>query len=208
MQEKIILSANEIDRLRREAKQIKKSSGMQLSKALDILAQRQGYANWSLLHKEFSRAPKEQGPTSQGLQRACIEFINTLSDDAVRGFCKSGPSMWAPAQEVQSGNFGRIKVLGPADELSTKQYAQQNRLLRLARFDGLGDWFVFDTDDDYEEDENGNPIETSLVEFFTPERGRAALLSIDYGGEIDGVLDALEQYLTPPEEPEYPDQRM
>lgn len=52
MQEKIALSAHDIDRLKREAKQVRKSSGIPLSKAQDALAQRLGYQNWSLLRRD------------------------------------------------------------------------------------------------------------------------------------------------------------
>lgn len=208
MQEKKTLSAHDVERLRREAKQLRKASDIPLWKAQDALAQRHGYANWSMLRREHSRAlivpgvrkiRKVPKPTAASLQRACTEFINSLTDDTVEGFCKGGASMWAPTREIQAGTFGEIEVLGSADDLYNRNYARQNHLLMLARFDGLDENFVFEGDDDYEEDENGDAIEPTRGQVFTPERGRDMLLGLNYGDSIDGVMEDLETYLNPPE---------
>ena len=205
MQEKTTLSAHDVARLKREATQLRKASNIPLWKAQDTLAQRHGYANWSLFHREHSKALealealKVRKPIAASLQRACIEFINSLSDNTVEGFCKGGASIWAPAREIQAGTFGEIEVLGSVDDLYNQNYARQNHLLMLASFDGLDENFVFEGDDDYEEDENGDAIEPTRGQVFTPERGREMLLDLNYGDSIDGVMADLETYLNPRE---------
>lgn len=199
MQEKIALSANDIERLKREAKQIAKSSGILLWQAQDAIAQRLGYKNWSLLRKDQSKVKE---PTAEGLQSACVKFIRSLSDGAIEGLCKGGVSMWAPVWQVQSGDFGEIELLGPHMDTSTRQYAYENHLLMLVNSGEVDETFVFEGDEDYEEDEEGNPVEPAQGRLFTPERGRAELLSIDYGWRIDDVLNDLDFYLNPPEREE------
>lgn len=211
MQVKTTLSAHDVERLRREATQLRKASDIPLWKAQDTLAQRHGYANWSMLHRDHSKAleaPEDQEaleplkvrkPTAASLQRACIEFINSLSDDSVEDFCKGGASIWTPAWEIQAGTFGEIEVLGSPDELYNRNYARKNHLLMLASFGGLDENFVFEGDDDYEEDENGDAIEPTHGQVFTPERGREMLLDLNYGDRIDGLMEKLETYLNPRE---------
>jgi Glyoxalase superfamily protein len=45
------MTSNEIERLKREAKKLRKQEGTTHSQALDKLAQQKGYKNWSLLMK-------------------------------------------------------------------------------------------------------------------------------------------------------------
>lgn len=196
MQKKTSLSANDIERLKREAKSLKSASGKPLWHAQDTLAKQHGYENWSLMQRARSKGHR---PTAAGLERACIEFINSLSDSGIEGLCK-GASIWAPAWQIQTGAFGEIEVLGSTVDLSTRQYARQSNLLLLSDFGGLDESFVFKGDDDYEEDEDGNAIEPTHGQVFTPERGRATLLSIFYGDSIDGVMENLERYLNPSEQ--------
>lgn len=199
MPEKIVLRPNDIERLRREAKQTVKSTGILLSQAQDAIAQRLGYKNWSLLHRDQSKVKE---PTADGLQRACVEYIRSLSDGAIEGLCKGRVSMWAPVRQVQSGDFGEIELLGLHTDASTRQYADENHLLMLVQSGEVDQTFVFEGDEDYEEDEEGNPVVPAQGRLFTPERGRAALLSIDYGERIDDVLNDLDFYLNPPEQEE------
>jgi hypothetical protein len=97
MQEKIALSANDIERLKREAKQTRKSSGIPLSQAQDAIAQRLEYKNWSLLRRDQSKVKE---PTADGLHRACLALIRSLSDSAIQGLCKGGLSIWAPFWQI------------------------------------------------------------------------------------------------------------
>ena len=69
----------------------------------------------------------------------------------------------------------------------------------LAGFGDIDETFVFEGDEDYEEDEDGNPLEPAQGRLFTPERGRAELLGIDYGWRIDDLINDLDHYLNPPE---------
>lgn len=154
MEEKIVLLANDIERLKREAKQVRKSSGIPLSQAQDANAQRLGYKNWSLLHKNQSKVKE---PTADGLHRACVEFIRSASDGVIKGLCKGGVSMWAPVWQIQSGDFGEIELLGLHTDTSTRQYAYENHLLMLVQFGEVDETFVFEGDEDYEEDEEGIP---------------------------------------------------
>lgn len=199
MQEKTVLRASDIERLKREAKQIRKSSGIPLSQAQDAIAQRLGHKNWSLLRRDQA---KVKGPTAEGLHRACVKFIRSVSDSAIEGLCKGGVSLWAPVWQVQSGDFGEVELLGSHMDISTSQYAFENRLLMLANFGEIDESFVFAGDEDYEEDEDGNPVEPAQGRLFTPERGRAELLSIDYGWRFDDLLSDLDLYLNPPEREE------
>lgn len=53
------------ERLRREAKVLAREAGVPLHKALDTIAGRQGFANWSLLAKAVNSAgPAQAGPTA------------------------------------------------------------------------------------------------------------------------------------------------
>ncbi len=199
MQERIALSANDIERLKREAKLLRKSSGILLAQAQDAIAQRLGYKNWSLLRRDQSKV-KEL--TADDLHRACLALIRSLSDSAIQGLCKGGLSIWAPFWQIQSGDFGQIELLGLHTDTSTRQYACENHLVMLVQAGEIDETFVFEGDEDYEEDEEGNPIEPAQGRLFTPERGRAELLSIDYGSRIDDVINDLDFYLNPPEQEE------
>lgn len=203
MQQDAGIDAHQLENLKREAKALRKSLNITHAEALDRLAVRHGYKNWSLLAKACSRSEKvptteaKQEPTAQALQRACLDFIKSLDDHKIEWLCKGAASLWAPAARVLDGTFAGIRILGIARETMTTRYAEEEGLIMLADFAGLGDHLTFEGDEDYEEDEAGNPIQPAHGELFTPAVGRSLLASIDFGEDIDGVKDRLEAFIHP-----------
>lgn len=203
MQHDAGIDAHQIENLRREAKALRKSLNITHTEALDRLAVRHGYTNWSLLAKACSRVDRERTteavkePTAEALQRACQDFIKSLDDHKIEWLCKGAASLWAPVARVLDGTFTGIRILGIARESMTRRYAEDEGLIVLADFAGLGDHLTFEGDEDYEEDEAGNPIQPANGELFTPAVGRSLLASIDFGEDIDGVKDRLEAFIHP-----------
>jgi len=203
MQQDAGIDAHQLENLKREAKALRRSLNITHAEALDRLAVRHGYKNWSLLAKACSRVDQEptteavQEPTAEALQRACQTFIKSLDDHEIEWLCKGAASFWAPVGRVLDGTFAGIRILGIARETMTERYAEEEGLFLLADFAGLGDHLTFEGDEDYEEDEAGNPIQPAHGEMFTPAVGRRLLASIDFGEDIDGVKDRLDSLLHP-----------
>jgi hypothetical protein len=201
------LDKHQIENLKREAKRLRKQLKIAHSAALDILAERHGYKNWSLLEKAFNRTAQQftvtppvgtvRGPTEARLQQACVEFIKTLDDRTVEWACKGSSSFWAPARRIEDGTFEGIQMLGIASDTMTRRYAQEEGLILLVDFSGLGDHLIFEGDEDYQEDDDGNPIQPERGELFTPKLGRELLTSLAFGDEFDGVMERLERFLDP-----------
>lgn len=207
MQSDTGLDEHQIENLKREAKKLRKLLNVTHSAALDILATRHGYKNWSLLDRASNRMAHEaasttaaqtvHGPTEATLQRACLAFIKTLDDERIERLCRSWASLWVPAYRVQDGTFAGIRVLGIAGDTISRRYAEEEGLILLADFSGLGDHLVFDGDEDYEEDEDGNPIPPAYGELFTPSGGRELLAGLPFIDDIDAVMERLERFLHP-----------
>jgi transcriptional regulator with XRE-family HTH domain len=203
MQQDAGIDAHQVENLKREAKALRKSLNITHAEALDRLAVRNGYKNWSLLAKACSRVDQErttetvQEPTAETLQRACQDFIKTLDDQKIEWLCKGAASFWVPARRVLDGTFAGIRILGIARDTMTARYAEEEGLLLLVDFAGLGDHLTFEGDEDYQEDEAGNPIQPAHGELFTPATGRSLLASLDFGDDIDSVKDRLEALIHP-----------
>lgn len=208
MQSDTGLDKHQVENLKREAKKLRKQLGITHSAALDILATRHGYKNWSLLERASNRTaldvgaatpvpPKLHGPTDTALERACLAFIERLDDGKIERLCRGWASLWVPARHVQDGTFYGIQVLGIAGDTMTKRYAQDEELVLLADFAGVGDHLIFEGDEDYEEDQDGNPIPPAYGELFTPNGGRKLLTSLPFIDDIDAVVDRLNWFLHP-----------
>lgn len=203
MQQDTGIDAHQLENLKREAKALRKSLNITHSEALDRLAVRHGYKHWSLLAKACLRVDQErrteavQEPTAEALQRACQDFIKSLDDHKIEWLCKGAASFWVPTGRVLDGTFAGIRILGIARETMTARYAEEEGLFLLADFAGLGDNLTFEGDEDYEEDEAGDPLQPAHGELFTPAVGRRVLASIDFGEDIDGVMDRLDGLLHP-----------
>lgn len=69
-------SSAQIEHLRRQAKQLSKTAGTPLSKALDQIAQQNGWSNWSLLMKH--RLPDDSPSNGYQLRRSQEEFALSI----------------------------------------------------------------------------------------------------------------------------------
>lgn len=207
MQRDTGLDEHQIENLKREAKKLRKLLNITHSAALDILAERHGYKNWSLLERSSNQTAQQSTatppadtvhkPSDAKLQQACLEFIQTLDDRKVEWLCKGSASLWAPARRIEDGTFAGIQMLGIAGDNMTRRYAQEEELILLVDFAGLGDHLIFEGDEDYQEDDDGNPIQPTHGELFTPTVGRELLASLAFGDEFDGVMERLERFLDP-----------
>lgn len=195
MQQSTGIDTHQLELLRREAKALRKSQNITHSVALDRLAVRHGYKSWSLLAKACGRPEHE--PTAKAMQRACQDFIKSLGDHKIEWLCRGSASLWGPAARVMDGTFAQIQILGIARETVTVRYAEEQGLILLVDFAGLGDLLAFEGDEGYKEDEAGNPILPSHVELFTPSVGRSLLASLGFGESIDDVKDRIDHYLHP-----------
>ncbi|QWT47048.1 hypothetical protein [Azospira inquinata] len=69
-------SSTHIEYLRRQAKKLSKTDDIPLSKALDLIAQQNGWSNWSLLVK--NRLPDDSPDNGYQLRRTRDEFIQAI----------------------------------------------------------------------------------------------------------------------------------
>ena len=201
------LDEHQIENLKREAKKLRKQLNITHSAALDILAERHGYKNWSLLERASNRTAHEgtatpvpptlHGPTEATLEKACLAIVKDLDDGKIERLCRGWASLWVPARHVQDGTFSGIRVLGIAGDTMTRQYAQDEELILLADFEGVGDHLIFEGDEAYEEDQDGNPMPPAYGELFTPSGGRRLLASLSYVDDIDAVVERLDRFLHP-----------
>ena len=187
-------TSNQIERFKREATAMKKATGLTHAEALDNIANREKFANWSLLMKaahvdalsQQNPVPQKSSLTYEKLLSVCQRYIE--ENDSTYTLCRNG-SLWIDRRAVLNGNvtINSLHALGPRGDSRTRQYASDIGALPLTDFDGLADTFVLDTD----EDEDGNPIEPGSGQLlYTANVGRRKLLECIQHG-LEGDFDAL-----------------
>lgn len=205
-----IFTLLDIDRLRREAKRLARSTEVPLHEAQAQIANREGFRGWERLvraSKKFSLPvahahtdelkPSEDGNIGHALTAhvtaTCVKFINRLSEADIFRACWSG-SIWIRLRDVQEGtvNVDSFEVLGPYEDRFWKDIGLSQGMVCLLNFDGLAESFVLEDDEDYD----GEPTEPAQwQEMYSPKVGRAKLIEIardSTAGDIAKIELALQ----------------
>lgn len=178
-----------IDRLRREAKRIARSTGHPLHVVQKEIAFREGFSGWELLVRAaVDPLPAKTNkllPTASGsltpeladhVTTVCTKFIKSLSDEETYRACWSG-SIWIRLDDVAKGkvNLKSFQVLGNRHDGFWSEIGQSHGLACLLNFDGLAEYFVLESD----LDDDGEPkLPTHTQAKYTPRTGRLKLVQI------------------------------
>jgi len=204
-------SPKQIERFRHEAKCLRKSGAMTYSKALDTIAVREGFENWSLLMRRVqepavdisaapgraaTQPPEKELVTLDAFRRLCIDFIKSLTANDVQRLCWSG-SIWIGIDAALTGKVHPRDLI--ARDLATDQMTQQagwqTDSILAFDFNGLAERFVLDDD----VDADGDPVVPDNARvMYTTEVGRAELIhcvecAVD--GEYAYLRERLNQHL-------------
>ena len=122
----IQFTPTQIKQLRRDARALKKDLGIRNIASLDKIAQRQNFANWSLLIKKVGQQFKSiskadcQKLTRQALLEICLQKIKELDAAEVFTLCMNG-GLWINKSDalhnavtidslhVIGNNFGQLR---------------------------------------------------------------------------------------------------
>ena len=197
---KMFFTQKQIDNFKREAKVMRKASGQSQSEALDCIAKREGFANWSLLMRDRGLGPIEnfESPKNQFGHKSMLEvverFIRALDSSLIFCLCWNG-SIWVDRDDARDDEITveSLHALGNHRDSATRQYAGNVGAVYFTNFDGLADYFVLEDDEDYE----GNPRKPGLDQvMYTTEVGRQTLLDCvrrDLESDFDSLMIGLEQ---------------
>ncbi len=190
----IQFTPTQIKQFRRDARDLKKELGIRNIASLNKIAQRQNFANWSLLIKkqgqQFKSISKADGQklTHQALLEICLQKIKELDAAEVFTLCMNG-GLWINESDAlhNAVTIDSLHVIGN----NFGQYGYDIGAIMLTNFDGLADVFVLETD----EDENGHPVAPNHTQvLFSTETGRERLLDClptSLEGDFDGLTDHL-----------------
>jgi len=199
---------SQIDFFKREAKKISKKMALTHSQALDVIARRETFKNWSMLMAYTTSASANEILPSAGgddgkqenYKRALYQFIESLGDGEIHSLVRNAGSIWIDADDALNNNISSRScvALGLAYDGSTTEYARRIGAILALDFDGIGDIFVFlddASDDDDDDDENVSPKIGVGQILYSPVTGKSALLDCIQYSDFDSFCMRLEQHL-------------
>ena len=169
-------SPGHIKRLKQQAKKLAISKGLTHCHALDVLANQQGYRNWSLLERQTMHSSGSDNPQRSlmsQMESSAVDFIMDLDAPDVFLLCMSG-SLWVNENDVRRQNVsvGSYTTFGLASDGATRQAAWRLGASLFINFNGLAEGFVFP--EDFEPDE---PIICGPIDVvYTTDAGRKILV--------------------------------
>ncbi len=187
-----IFSLEQIKFFKRQARKACKEKKIKNARALDDIAEQQGFKNWSLLMQNAEK-PATAMVSFSHLRKIVISFIKDFDDDEIFRLIRYSGSIWIYTKDAQTNMVDKnsLIVLGNSSDGAVIQYASQINATILFDLDGLSDLFVFD--DDYDNDEDIEPGHGEMR--YTPELGRKifsdSILNA-LGGEYDALCTRLD----------------
>lgn len=187
-----------MEKMRREAKKIARSTDLTHYQALDLQAQKLGYASWADLNEKWNLAlAGEASHPPEPLDQVVLAtrlFLNSCSDNDIYWLCRGG-SLWVRASEVKAGDLKELRfvVMGSASDSVTIEESKHRRLLLLSDYESIDGLFVFEGDTDTE----GIPIEPELNQqiWFEPSVARKMLIELAEDHVADGFYVQIEPIL-------------
>ena len=130
------ITQNQIDYFKRQAKKISKASGITHSEALDGIARREKFKNWSTLmsHTTVSSAPEtvlsvtDDSNQFENYKKFLSQFIENLSDEKIQSMLRNAGSIWIDADDALNNNISvkSLIALGQVLDGITTQYASNS----------------------------------------------------------------------------------
>ncbi|MFZ6654749.1 hypothetical protein [Undibacterium sp. TJN19] len=190
-----IFSLEQIKFFKRQARKACKEKKIKNARALDDIAEQQGFKNWSLLMQNAEK-PATAMVSFSHLLKIVTSFIENFDDDEIFRLIRHSGSIWIHIKDAQTNKVDKnsLIVLGNSFNGAVTQYASQINATILYDASGLSDLFVFE--DDYDEDDDDGMIEVGYgVMRYTPQVGRKILFDSilnALGGEYDGLCTRLD----------------
>lgn len=206
---------SQIERFRRDAKRLTRTTRLPLHDAQRTIANREGFSSWEVLIRHKDVHPAKGGDESSyepingriskdfvtHIRKACVAFVNGLSGDDVRFLCWNG-SIWIRLDDVRRGRVSQksFGVLGSAWNSDWRLIGINAGMTPLVSFESLADRFVLATDLD--DDDDGDPVVPLLCthDLYSTTTGRQHLIEVVNSEEL---VDQLEGAL---QSEDYPDE--
>jgi hypothetical protein len=193
-------TTGQIERLKRDAKQLKKANGLSHHEAQDRIAMQHGHQSWDALMRWNAKTAAvtpvasvlgaPPAPYVEVLRQAAIRFVKTIGPEDIRQLCWSG-SLWVQEVDIRKERRRgvRFTVLGVSWDGITRQYARENGMVLLMDLEGMADRYVLEDD----EDDDGDPVTPGQNQVMYSERvGRHDLLACLEPYEFEAALEDLQ----------------